>query len=191
MLTKRLWPSSANPEDIGFTALWCLSEAFRGGESFSLKGSHELNQVGPIHMTTEKAKTLLLTPIVGSIFLVGGIVFWSSERENADGRQTVSIMEVIMEDKRKAYEERLDAQLKEWNAQIALLKARAENAKADAKVDYYKTIEAFEHKQDKAKTKLQELKTAGDEAWDAVKTGAEKAWAEVKTAYHDAVSKFK
>ena len=96
-----------------------------------------------------------------------------------------------MEDKRKAYEEKLDAQLKEWNAQIALLKARAENAKADAKVDYYKTIEAFEHKQDKAKTKLQELKTAGDEAWDAFKTGAEKAWAEVMTAYHDAVSKFK
>jgi chromosome segregation ATPase len=100
-------------------------------------------------------------------------------------------MEVIMEDKRKAYEEKLDAQLKEWNAQIALLKARAENAKADAKVDYHKAIEALEHKQDKAKTKLQELKTAGDEAWDAVKTGAEKAWAEVKTAYHDAVSKFK
>ena len=100
-------------------------------------------------------------------------------------------MEVIMEDKRKAYEEKLDAQLKEWNAQIALLKARAENAKADAKVDYYKTIEALENKQDKAKTKLQELKTAGDEAWEAVKTGAEKVWAEVKTAYHDAASKFK
>lgn len=100
-------------------------------------------------------------------------------------------MEVIMEDKRKAYEEKLDAQLKEWNAQIALLKTRAENAKADAKVDYYKTIEALENKQEKAKTKLQELKTAGDEAWDAVKTGAEKAWAEVMTAYHDAVSKFK
>ena len=96
-----------------------------------------------------------------------------------------------MTDKRRAFEEKLDAQLKEWNAQIALLKARAENAKADAKVDYYKTIEVFEHKQDKAKTKLQELKTAGDEAWDAVKTGAEKAWAEVKTAYHDAVLKFK
>ena len=96
-----------------------------------------------------------------------------------------------MKDKRKAYEEKLDAQLKEWDAQIALLKAKAENAEADAKIDYYKTIDALEHKQDKAKTKLQELKTAGDEAWEAVKAGAEKAWAEVKTAYHDAASKFK
>ncbi len=71
-----------------------------------------------------------------------------------------------MSDKRKAYEEKLDAQLKEWNAQIALLKAKAENAKADAKIDYYKTIETLEAKQDEAKTKLQELKTAGDEAWE-------------------------
>ena len=93
--------------------------------------------------------------------------------------------------KRKAYEEKLDAQLKEWNAQIALLKAKAENTKADAKIDYYKTIEALEHKQDEAKTKLQELKSSGDEAWEAVKGGAEKTWAEVKAAYHDAVSKFK
>ena len=96
-----------------------------------------------------------------------------------------------MKDIRKAYEEKLDAQLKEWNAQIALFKAKAENAKADAKIDYYKTIATLEHKHDKAKTKLQELKATGDEAWEAVKAGAEKAWAEVKTAYHDAASKFK
>jgi hypothetical protein len=73
-LTKRLWPSSANPEKIGFTALWCLSEAFRG-DNLQPEGSHELNQVGPIHMTTEKAKTLLLATIVGGIFLVGGTMF--------------------------------------------------------------------------------------------------------------------
>ena len=57
--------------------------------------------------------------------------------------------------------------------------------------DYYKIIEALEHKQGEAKAKLTELKTASDEAWEAVKAGAEKTWAEVKTAYHDAASKFK
>lgn len=93
--------------------------------------------------------------------------------------------------KRKAYEEKLDAQMKEWKAQITLLKAKAENAKADAKIDYYKNIDALEHKQNNANVKLQELKTAGDEAWEAVKTGAEKVWDEVKIAYHDAASKFK
>ena len=96
-----------------------------------------------------------------------------------------------MEDKRKAFEEKLDAQLEEWNAQIALLKAKADKAKAEAKIEYYKTIEALQHKQDETRTKLHELKTAGDEAWEDLKTGAEKAWTEVKTAFHLAASKFK
>ncbi|MHB8882816.1 MAG: sll1863 family stress response protein [Thermodesulfovibrionales bacterium] len=96
-----------------------------------------------------------------------------------------------MTDKRKAYEEKLDAQIEEWNAQIALFKARADKAKAEAKIEYYKTIEALQQKQNEARAKLQELKTAGDEAWEDLKTGAEKAWDEVKTAFHSASSKFK
>ena len=96
-----------------------------------------------------------------------------------------------MKDKRKAYEEKLEAQFEEWNAQIALLKAKADKAKAEAKIEYYKYLEALQHKQEAAGTKLHELKTAGDEAWEELKTGAEKAWDEVKAAYHSAASKFK
>jgi hypothetical protein len=96
-----------------------------------------------------------------------------------------------MKDKRKAYEEKLEAQFEEWNAQIALLKAKADKAKADAKIEYYKNIEALERKQEVAGTRLRELKTSGDEAWEELKTGAEKAWDEVKAAYHSAASKFK
>jgi multidrug resistance efflux pump len=101
------------------------------------------------------------------------------------------VEEVAMNEKRKAYEEKLDAQLDEWTAQIALLKARAAKAKAESKIEYYKTIDALQHRQDEARTKLSELKTAGDEAWGDLKTGAEKAWDEVKSAFHDAISKFK
>ena len=96
-----------------------------------------------------------------------------------------------MKDKRKAYEEKLDAQLEEWSAQIALLRARADKAKAEAKIEYYKTIETLQHRQDEARAKLHALKTAGDEAWEDIKTAAEKAWDEVKTAFHIAASKFK
>jgi multidrug resistance efflux pump len=96
-----------------------------------------------------------------------------------------------MKDKRKAYEEKLDAQLAEWNAQIDLLRAKADKAKADAKIEYLKTIDSLQHKQDAAKAKLHELKTAGDEAWEDLKTGAGKAWNEVEAAFHEAKSKFK
>jgi hypothetical protein len=95
-----------------------------------------------------------------------------------------------VKDKRKAYEKKLDAQLSELTAQIELLKAKADKAKVEAKIDYYKSIEAIQHKQSDVKVKLQELRSAGDEAWEDVKTGAEKAWAEVKTAYHAASSRF-
>ncbi len=96
-----------------------------------------------------------------------------------------------MKDKRKAYEEKLDAQLAQWSAQIDLLKAKANNAKADAKIDYLKTIDALQLKKDQAGVKLRELRAAGDEAWDDIKAGAEKAWDEVKAAFHGAASKFK
>ncbi|HUU27659.1 MAG TPA: coiled coil domain-containing protein [archaeon] len=96
-----------------------------------------------------------------------------------------------MIDKRKAYEEKLAAQLEEWDAQLALFKAKADKAKAEAKIEYYEITEALQLKHDKARTKLQELKAAGDEAWEDLKAGAENAWIEVKTAFQRAASKFK
>jgi predicted ATP-binding protein involved in virulence len=98
---------------------------------------------------------------------------------------------MTMMEKRKAFEEKLDAQLKEWNAQIALLKAKADKAKAQTKIEYLTIIEGLQQKRDTAKSKLQELKAAGPEAWEGLKTSAEKGWDDVKTAFHDAVSKFK
>jgi hypothetical protein len=48
-----------------------------------------------------------------------------------------------MKNKRKAYEEKLDAQLAELNAQIDLLKTRVGKAEAEEKIEYYKIIEAL------------------------------------------------
>jgi hypothetical protein len=47
-----------------------------------------------------------------------------------------------MKNERSEYEEKLDAQLGELNAQIAVLKARAYKAEAEEKVLYYKIIDA-------------------------------------------------
>lgn len=96
-----------------------------------------------------------------------------------------------MQNKRKAYEEKLDAQLEEWSAQIALLKARADKAKAEARIEFNESIEALQHRQNEARVKLSELKTSGDEAWEDIKTSAEKVWDEVKAAFQNAASRFK
>ena len=96
-----------------------------------------------------------------------------------------------MTDKRNAYVEKFDGQLKEWSAEIALFKAKADKAKAEAKIDYYKTIENLEDRLYAARTKLQELRTAGDDAWEDVKAGAENVWTEIKAVFQNAASRFK
>ena len=99
--------------------------------------------------------------------------------------------EVAVMDKRKRYEEKLDAQLEEWSAQMALLKAKADSAMAEVKIQYYKTIEDLQYEQDTARMKLGELKGASDEAWEEIKTGVEEAWTVVQDSLRSAASKFK
>jgi len=95
-----------------------------------------------------------------------------------------------MTDKRKAYEEKFDAQLKEWRDQIVLYNAKADKTRGEAKVEYYKTIETLQGKQDSAKLKLQQLRAAGDDKWEDLKAGAEKVWADTKNAFERTAEKF-
>ena len=95
-----------------------------------------------------------------------------------------------MENKRTAYEDQRIAQLKEWGAQISILKAKAQMAKVDVKNDYFTVINTFQRKQDEAKTELQELKAVGDDVWEDLKTETERSWSEVKAAYQDATLRF-
>jgi len=46
-----------------------------------------------------------------------------------------------MMDKRDAYVQKLKAKLNEWNAEIDVLAAKADQAGADAKIAYHKRLE--------------------------------------------------
>jgi nucleotide-binding universal stress UspA family protein len=93
--------------------------------------------------------------------------------------------------KRKAYAEKLEAQLKEWGTEIDILKAKAEKAKAEAKIKYYESIQDLRAKQESLGQKLQELKGPGGEAWEEVKTGVDRAVKDLKEAFKRAQSKWK
>lgn len=95
-----------------------------------------------------------------------------------------------MSKKRQAYEEKFDAQLKEWNAEIALLSAKADKTKAEAKIEYYEMIETLQGQHKEAKAKLLEIRAASEDAWEDLKEGAEKAWDEIKTSFNHANSRF-
>jgi len=94
-------------------------------------------------------------------------------------------------EKRKAYEEKLQAQLDEWAAKIDTLKAKASKAEADAKVNYHETIEELEKKRADAKKRLQEFREASDDAWTELKSGLDKAWSNLGSAVKSATEKFK
>lgn len=90
---------------------------------------------------------------------------------------------------KKAYEDKLQAQLDEWNAEIGKLKARADKAGADAKLEYYKQIENLREQQQEAKAKLDELRRAGEDAWEDLKAGMENAWDSLGKAVKTAASR--
>jgi len=94
-------------------------------------------------------------------------------------------------DKRTEYVEKLSAQMVEWDAQIDLLKDRAESATPEVKFEYAATIAALQLKRDEAAVKLQGISAANDDEWEDLKTGMEQVWGDVKTIFHNAITKIK
>lgn len=89
---------------------------------------------------------------------------------------------------KKAYQEKLDAQLKEWKAEIDKLKAQAEGKSADAKITYQEKIKQIEQKMAYYKEKSSKLKAAGDDKWEDIKKELEKETNEIKAQLRDILS---
>jgi DNA repair protein RadC len=88
---------------------------------------------------------------------------------------------------KEAYQERIEAQLREWNARINELKARAAIAKADAKIDLYNRIDILRAKLEAAQAKLQELKQIGAEKWDEIRLALDKDMDYLKTTWESSL----
>lgn len=89
------------------------------------------------------------------------------------------------------YQQKLQAQLDEWKAELEKLKARAGGARADAKHEMSQHIEALEGQVERGKAKLSELLEASDDAWESIRDGVETSWKSLRSAFRDAASKFK
>ncbi len=92
---------------------------------------------------------------------------------------------------KEAYQQKLDAQLKLWNAEIDKWEAKTERAAAEAKIQYFEALESVKGKRHVAGEKLHQAREASAEAWEGLKAGLEAAWGEFKTAYDKAAAKFK
>ncbi|MEJ2544078.1 MAG: hypothetical protein P8Y99_08415 [Calditrichaceae bacterium] len=95
-----------------------------------------------------------------------------------------------MEDK-KSYLQKMADQLKQWDAKIDELKAKAALAKAESRAELLSHIDLLRAKKKPVQDKLKQLQEAGDGAWDEMKTGLERSWTEFKNAFSNASAKFK
>jgi chromosome segregation ATPase len=94
-------------------------------------------------------------------------------------------------DKAEAYKEKWEAQLKELQAKIDGLAAKAAKAKAEAKIELSEGLEGLKAKRDEVRDKLGKLREAGESASEDLRRGAESALFDLKTAVESAVEKFK
>jgi uncharacterized coiled-coil DUF342 family protein len=92
---------------------------------------------------------------------------------------------------KESYRQKLQAQLDEWGAEIDKLKARADRADADIKLEYYEQIDDLRVKQQAVTDRLAELKSASDDAWEDLKAGVESARFTLGEAVERAAARFK
>ncbi len=92
---------------------------------------------------------------------------------------------------KELYQQKKQAQLDEWEAEVDKLKAKASGASADAQLELNKEIEELEGKIEQGKSKLAELADASEGAWGSIKEGVESAWDSMKSSFRDATAKFK
>jgi len=92
---------------------------------------------------------------------------------------------------KEAYQEKLEAQLKEWSAKLHELKAKADKATADAKIKMYQEIDDLKAKKEVAQQKLDEIKAAGAEKWESLKAASEKTMEDLKSKWASVKAKFR
>lgn len=92
---------------------------------------------------------------------------------------------------KEVYIKKVEAQLKEWSAQINLLKAKGENLAADAEIDFKKKLDEAEKKQAEFSSYLDQLANKTDSIWDDIKDEAEEKWDATSKIFSDFVDKFK
>lgn len=94
-------------------------------------------------------------------------------------------------DRKDAYVEKFEAQLAEWKADIDKLRARADSASADAKLDLLEQIDRLRSKRDEARDRLDEIRKAGEDSWKDLRDRSEKAWGDLSTGIREALNRFR
>jgi small-conductance mechanosensitive channel len=90
----------------------------------------------------------------------------------------------------EAYRQKIDAQIEELQARLALARAQAKKLAAEGKIAASEEIVETDRKLAVLKEKLAALGHASGGAWDEMKVGVERAWHELRDSSKRAFDKF-
>ena len=88
------------------------------------------------------------------------------------------------------FQQKLEARLKELDAEIVVLREKSRDLKDDAKVKWDQKLAELEAKRDAARSKLTEVTESSAEAWKDIQKGAEAAWNDLDKAFQEASREF-
>lgn len=88
------------------------------------------------------------------------------------------------------YVSKMQAQGKEWDAQLALWGTKADKMSEAVKAEFHSWQRDFTDKRGAANKKLESLNDAKNDAWEDVKNGADAAWTDLKSAFESTKKKF-
>lgn len=91
---------------------------------------------------------------------------------------------------RDAYRQKIEGQIDELNARLALARAKAKQLAADGKIAAYEEFADTEAKIAALRTKLSALGNASEGAWTEMKGGVEQAWGDLSKAAKRAFDRF-
>lgn len=90
-----------------------------------------------------------------------------------------------------AYKKKIEAEVDLAQAKLDELKAQAKSSAADVGIKFDKLTDDLENKLQTTKTKLRELESASENAWEQLKDGVEAAWDDLKSGLKNAAAKLK
>ena len=114
----------------------------------------------------------------------------TSEDVRRDANQAAETAVEFSQQTKEEFQKKLEAQLKQSDAEIARLREKGSELKDEAKANWERKMANLETKRDAARAKLAEIGASSAEAWKDVQKGAQSAWDELDQAFRDASQEF-
>jgi chromosome segregation ATPase len=91
----------------------------------------------------------------------------------------------------REYRQKLEDQLKDWDAKIGVLEGKTKQVLAEARTGLSTQVQSLRAQEKVLEEKFAELKDRGEEGWENLKGGVDKAASSLKSALDKALSQFR